>query len=406
MLKRWILPLAALLIALPGMGQEPLPMPKEEALKYETGLKVPVDLDEQIKLEWLRTKRISQSIPRVTASEFDWRKMGLDIAAENQGSCGSCWNFSGTDTIQSALVRSGTLKKEDTLSKQYIMDCNRNGGCNGDWPSTPIKHAKSTGIPTTAVYGPYQARSSSCKAFDTSRLLKIKDWGYVGSEQGVPPVQAIKDHIAKYGPLAVAVAADNSFNNPGDKVIRGRSNSINHAVILVGWKDDPNMEEGGYWIMRNSWGRSWGMDGYCYIAYGAKSIGYGAIWVDTGLDPVPPTPPVPPVPPGPTPGKGFTGTKTEVWVNGVLVDVVVSKNGDVTGLEESLKTAGLNPKIILHVISLIKNLKAKNWDGVLDDIAAIMGDVLTEKQNKAKDSPSLSESNDYQRMPLGEKENK
>jgi len=382
----WI---ALILFAGVAAAQEPAPMPREEPLKYPTGLKVPADIDEQIKLSWLRHKGKMQALPKVTASEFDWRKMGLDIDAEQQGNCGSCWNFSGSDTVGSALIRAGVLNKTDTISKQYIMDCNRNGGCNGDWPSTPIDHAKKVGIPTTAAYGPYEARRSQCKSFDTARLLKIKDWGYVGSEQGVPPVQSIKDALAKYGPLAVAVAADSAMNNPGDKVIRGSSRSINHAVILVGWKDDPSLSEGGYWIMRNSWGKSWGENGYCKIAYGAKSIGYGAIWVDAGADPGP-TPPVPPVPPvPPTPGKGFTGTVVTVYENGVITNISVGKSA--ADVEEQLKAAGVDPRIVIHVIALIKHLKAKDWDAVLDDISKIMTDILAEKNNKPKD-----------RMPKGE----
>ena len=382
----WI---ALILFAGGAAAQEPAPMPREEPLKYPTGLKVPADIDEQIKLSWLRHKGKMQALPKVTASEFDWRTLGLDIPVENQGNCGSCWDFSGTDGAGYALVKAGKLDKSELLSKQQVLDCERtNGGCNGDWPSTPLKYAKEHGIAKHADYGPYLARRGSCKQLDDSKYLKIKDWGYVGSEQGVPPTQAIKDAMAKYGPIPCAVAADSSFNNPGDRVIRGSNRGINHAVIIVGWKDDPSLPEGGYWIMRNSWDKSWGMGGYCKIAYGAKSIGYGAIWVDAGQSPTPPDPVPPnPDPPGPTP-KGFTGTVTTVYANGVIVSIKTG-GAPAEGLDAELKAAGLDPRIILHVIKLIKDLKAKDWDAVLDDIAKILESVLSEKNNKPKDREKM-----------------
>jgi hypothetical protein len=385
-MNKLLLAVLILGMAAPVVAQvpEPIgPMPKEEALKFPTGAKPPADLAERIKLSWLRNQKAIKDLPKATAAEFDWRKNGLGIDAENQGNCGSCWNFSGSDAVGSALIRAGIMPKSDTVSKQYTMDCGSNGGCNGDWPENPIKWCKDKGLPTTANYGPYQARRENCKAVDSARFLKIKDYGYVGSENGVPPVQSIKDAMSKYGPLACAVAADSSFNNPGSNVIRGRNGSVNHAVILVGWKDDSTLTEGGYWIMRNSWGKSWGENGYCRIAYGAKSIGYGALWIDAGQspDPVPPGPD--PVPPGPTPdGKGFTGSVTYTYSKGVLIGV---KTGTAEGVEGELQAAGVSPKIIIHIISLIRHLKAKDWDAVLDDISAIMQDVLSEKSNKPRD---------------------
>jgi hypothetical protein len=108
----------------------------------------------------------------------------------------------------------------------------------------------------------------------------------------------------KYGPLSVAVAADNAFSGyRKGTVFAGNSRDINHAVILVGWDDAKGRS--GAWLMRNSWSREWGDDGYMWIEYGANQIGYGALWVSaTALPPPPsPDPPVPPIPPGPIPGK-------------------------------------------------------------------------------------------------------
>jgi hypothetical protein len=83
------------------------------------------------------------------------------------------------------------------------------------------------------------------------------------------------------------------------QVFSGRSSDINHDVILVGWDDRKG--KNGAWLLRNSWGTSWGEDGYMWIEYGANQVGTSALWVTaTALPPpIPPTPPNPPTPPGP-----------------------------------------------------------------------------------------------------------
>jgi hypothetical protein len=228
----------------------------------------------------------------------------------------NCWNFAGIGCIEGAVLKAG-WGKPDTfgLAEQYIMDCADNGGCNGDWPESVLEWAAKTGVPTLdrwvdasgtyPGYGPYQASVRQCRSVAVMKVFKIADYGYVGKSSGVPTTQAIKDAMVKFGPLAVAVAADNAFSNysPGS-VFKGRSTSINHAVILVGWDDSK-----GAWLMRNSWGKEWGDDGYMWIAYGANQIGYGAMWcVMTALPPAPDPSPDPDPGPAPNPSRivGFS----------------------------------------------------------------------------------------------------
>jgi len=278
-LKFLTLILIAAMFAAPAFAQQPLDA------KYPTGLVVPKDLDQRIKTSWQKYGRNLQALPVATEAAYICPNLQ---PVENQGSCGSCWDFSGSDACGMALLKAGKIKADDLISKQYTLDCYNNGGCNGGWPEEVTKHAKSVGLPLASVYGPYKAREGSCKSIPAESLLKIVDYGYVGSESGVPPTQAIKDAMVKFGPISVAVAADSSFNNVGPStIISGSNGGINHAVILIGWDDAKSA-----WKMRNSWGTSWGDGGNCWIKYGAKSIGYGAMWVNGG-EPLPPVPPVP-----------------------------------------------------------------------------------------------------------------
>lgn len=267
------------------------------AQEYATGLKIPGNIQALHAQSWLKHGGRLKSMPSVTASSYDCRALGWVVPIKDQGNCGSCWDFAGVGAFESSLLKGGHGKPDGSfgISEQFILDCDNNGGCNGDWPSTVFEVASSKGIPTVADYGPYKARPGSCRSTAGMKMFKVADFGYVGQSEGIPSAQAIKDAIVKFGPLAVAVAADNAFMNYNGGVFSGRSNGINHAVILVGWDDAKG--KAGAWIMRNSWGQGWGEKGYMWIEYGANSIGYGAMWCSS--TPLPPPPD--PNPPGPTP---------------------------------------------------------------------------------------------------------
>jgi hypothetical protein len=53
---------------------------------------------------------------------------------------------------------------------------------------------------------------------------------------------------------------------------------LNHAVLIVGWKDDSDIRNGGYWICKNSWDTNWGYDGFFNIEYGSMNIQYYIAW--------------------------------------------------------------------------------------------------------------------------------
>lgn len=282
---------AALTYALASVKQEPC---QDTTDPYMRGYKAPPHAAKCVADSWERHGNRLKAIPPVSATSYDCRTLGLVPPIKNQGNCGSCWDFSGIGICESALIKAGYGKAESfTLSEQYILDCEpTNGGCNGDWPETPIKWCKSNGVPSVAEYGPYQARSGKCRSTAQMKYYKIADFGFVSSTQGVASTQAIKDCMVQYGPISVAVAADNAFANyRAGTVFKGNSRDINHAVILVGWDDAK-----GAWLMRNSWGKEWGDQGYMWIAFGANQIGTEAMWASaTVLPPVPPSPP--PVPP-------------------------------------------------------------------------------------------------------------
>ena len=230
---------------------------------------------------------------------------------KDQAQCGSCWDFSGTGVVEVAYNKAGIGDGPNTfvLSEEYTLSCQRNGGCNGDDNTTVLDGAKSTGIPLTAAYGPYNAGSGSprkCTWVASQTLYKIADWGFADANggQGITPVADIKAAIVAYGCVGAAIAADDAFcNNPPGTVFLGSgSTSIDHDIILVGWDDSKGTS--GAWKLRNSWGSAWCDEGYCWIAYQANEVGTESVFaIMTPPAPVPPVPPPIP-PPTPPPGPG------------------------------------------------------------------------------------------------------
>lgn len=220
-------------------------------------------------------------------------------ADDDQASCGSCWDFSGVNVAETALMLSGVLTIGQRLSKEYVLDCLKTGGCNGDDNTTVLDAAKTTGLPLTSAYGPYTAgggRTGRCKYTSGMQLYKISDWGFADSNggKGVTAIADIKAAIMAYGLVGCAVAAGNDWNNVGPSAtITGRSTGIDHDVALVGWDDNHDNSDGtvGAWIMKNNWGLSWGNQGYAWIKYGADAIGTETVFAK-GPNP-PPSPTVP-----------------------------------------------------------------------------------------------------------------
>jgi cathepsin L len=209
---------------------------------------------------------------------WDSVALGWVGSVKNQSQCGSCWDFSGTGVVECAYNKAGVGGGTDKmiLSEQYTLSCGRNGGCNGDDNVTVLQWAKDTGLPMTADYGAYAGRAGRCGFSSSMTLYKIDDWGFADGSggHGVTPTPAIKAAIMAYGCVGAAIAADNAFcNNPSGKVFQGHNSQINHDIILVGWDDGK-----GAWKLRNSWGSDWCDNGYCWIAYGANSVGTEAVW--------------------------------------------------------------------------------------------------------------------------------
>ncbi len=212
--------------------------------------------------------------PSAPPPHFDWRALDGTSPVTNQGGCGSCWAFAAVAQLESfaMIYDSRTLD----LSEQAVIDCNpHNASCTGGWVESAYYVFYDYGAVAEACI-PYTASDgNACNQDLCEPLAKIGPTYY-----DVPNTTTeIKQAIMDYGPVTTYYhVQDNFYDYTSGCYSFDSSAQPNHAMLIVGW-DDSQCGGSGAWIVKNSWGPGWGMDGYAYIGYNICSIGEGSTYV-------------------------------------------------------------------------------------------------------------------------------
>ncbi len=216
-------------------------------------------------------------VPKADLPErFDWREVTGCPPVRNQSQCGSCWAFSTVGALECAIKVVDDQVVD--LSEQWIVSCNQwDYSCDGGYycfeyfmelPWATDDCGGSGAVMESAF--PYVSSDVPCDCPYPHRYF-IESWAYVGNYYEAP-VAEIKQAIYDYGPISCGVYAGDAMQSYNGGVFNvDEGDWINHLVVLVGWDD--TMGSNGCWIMRNSWGASWGDEGYIYIEYGVSMIG-------------------------------------------------------------------------------------------------------------------------------------
>lgn len=207
----------------------------------------------------------SAPIPDLPAA-VDWRQEGYVTPVKNQGACGSCWAFSSTGALEGQhFKQTGYLVP---LSEQNLVDCSfpeGNNGCNGGLMDQAFEYIKENGgIDTEEAY-PYEAKEEECRY---NRTFKgATDIGFQDVESG--DEEALKNASATIGPLSVAIDAGTfRFRFYHSGVFSDAdcsSERLDHGVLVVGYGSDEQTGK-DYWIVKNSWGPTWGLKGYILMS--------------------------------------------------------------------------------------------------------------------------------------------
>merc|ERR1711988_1484278 len=203
-----------------------------------------------------------EETPVEAGATIDWTTKGAVTPVKNQGQCGSCWSFSTTGGLEGAWqLSSGNLV---SMSEQQFVDCDTgSSGCNGGSMEQAFQWSESTAVATESSY-PYTAKDGSCKSSFTAA---IPSGGVTGYKQVGTSASALTDAIQN-APISVAIEADQSVFQlyTSGVITSGCGSNLDHGVLAVGVNSDGSIK------VKNSWGTSWGANGFVNIATGQCGI--------------------------------------------------------------------------------------------------------------------------------------
>jgi len=212
----------------------------------------------------------TKNLPKDTPNFFDWRvNTTKPVVTEvyNQESCGSCWAFSATEVIESRWALAGNDLV--SLSMQQIVDCDTSdAGCGGGFPATAINYIHNAPGQELFSEYPYTGQNGQCQFDESKTVAKVS-----GAETaGTNDENAMAAYLSSKGPISVCCDAANwSPYRSGIYPASQCGNQIDHAILAVGY----NLQQ-KYWIIRNSWGADWGVNGYIYLEFGANACDVAA----------------------------------------------------------------------------------------------------------------------------------
>ncbi|XP_057838131.2 zingipain-2 [Cryptomeria japonica] len=266
----------------------------EEFRAQQMGLKVPLPLVRKRKEETNFGNIELYDIP----SSLDWREKGAVTNVKDQGSCGDCWAFSATGAIEGInSIFTGSLV---SLSEQELCDCDTsyNSGCDGGLMDYAFQWViRNGGIDTEEDY-PYVGAEKTCNRKKVNRqVVTIDDYIDIPANNERALLQA----VAKQ-PVSVGISGGGrAFQLYSDGIFTGPcTSSLDHAALIVGYGSQNGL---AYWIVKNSWGKNWGRNGYSYMVRNTD-VPEGICGINTLASyPIKTNPNPPPPPPIPTPVK-------------------------------------------------------------------------------------------------------
>jgi C1A family cysteine protease len=223
--------------------------------------------------------------PAALPSRYDCRQYGQVTSVKNQSYCGACYAFASVANAESKILADGGSMYD--FSENSAKECSYGSPSCGGGNHIDVANLFSTRGAVLETCDPYAPLDGDC---DTGcpAVATLMGMGII-STNAMPDVDLLKSYIYTYGPIYTTLYAGNgdswytemNFYDGSYTLYNPTTTGSNHAVLLIGWDDDLVHAGGtGGWIVKNSWGSTWGgtcgygtEEGYFTIAYGSASIG-------------------------------------------------------------------------------------------------------------------------------------
>jgi len=215
----------------------------------------------------------------VLPSYFSWRdRDGVDYVTpiRNQAPYSSCESFAIVAAMETMTQYKVGMPFDCDLSEAHLwFNCDPTIEW-GSFPDNNLNYLKDYGIPDESCWpypddGEMHAPNETCSGWE-SRTVKITDWGYLPDD----PI-AIKNALMTYGPVTTYLFIYQDFFSHRNGVYKhtwGQSVAC-HMVTIIGWDDEQDC-----WLVKNSWGTSWGENGWFRIKYRECSIEQYSIYLE------------------------------------------------------------------------------------------------------------------------------
>lgn len=237
---------------------------------------------------FLQTRQRNPFRVAALPKSWDWRNVSgvnyLDSVMD-QGECGSCYMVS---TIHMLSARHRIKQRDPTLepfSITFPLFCSEyNQGCNGGYAFLATKWAHDVGlVPRSCLdYRDSGSCQLQCDVAGLGRRWRADNYHYVGGYYGGSTEEGIMRELVHGGPLVASFEPKNDIMYYGGGVYKRVPNQrseweqVDHAVLLVGFGEDAGEK---YWTLQNSWGDTWGEDGFFRVVRGTDESGIESIVV-------------------------------------------------------------------------------------------------------------------------------